>query len=117
MGKLKMSEQNGFQSLLYVNFIIRKKYRVDEVAQKWVGRNGKKGIHKDTLYKWIRGENHFPPDRIAELVNATGDIEYLEYHCDPCGFTLMPKIKDKHTAKMISHMVRLMQSAIDLKEE
>ena len=108
--KLKMNNKNGFQSLLYVNFIIRKRYRVDTTAQNM-------GIHKDTLYKWIRGERPFPVDQISNLVNATRDVEYLEYFCDPCNYTPMPKIKDKSIIKMFSQMVKVMQSAINLKQD
>ncbi len=66
-------------ALLYVNFIIKKKYRVDEISKEM-------RIATDTLYRYIRGENIMPPDRIIDLVKATGDIEYLEFFCDPCGY-------------------------------
>lgn len=69
---------NGFSSLLYVNFVIKKKYRIDDVAKEM-------RIATDTLYRYVRGENIIPPDRIIDLVRATGDIEYLEFFCDPCG--------------------------------
>ena len=109
MGNLNNKGRSGFQSLLYVNFIFKKKYRVDDTAQKM-------GIHKDTLYKWVRGENPFPIDQLTNLVKATGDLDFLEYFCEPCGYSLIPKIKDKGTAKMFSQMARIMQSAIDLEE-
>ena len=69
----------GFPSLLYVNFCIKKKYRVDETAKKMQ-------IATDTLYRYVRGENTMPPDRIIDLIKATGDIEYLEFFSEPCGF-------------------------------
>ena len=109
MGNLNNKGRNGFQSLLYVNFIVRKKYRVDETAKKM-------GIHKDTLYRWIRGDNPFSVDYLGDLVKATGDLDFLEYFCEPCGYSLIPKIKDKGTAKMFSQMARIIQSAIDLEE-
>lgn len=77
---------SGFSSLLYVNFIIKKKYRVDDVAKEM-------RIATDTLYRYVRGENLIPPDRIIDLVKATGDIEYLEFFCDPCGFVPIPQSK------------------------
>lgn len=80
----------GFQSLLYVNFIIRKKYRIDEVAKEM-------RIASDTLYRYARGENVMPPDRIIDLVKATGDSEYLEFFCEPCGFHAVPASKGKVT--------------------
>lgn len=106
----KMKKKNEFQSLTYVNFIVLQKYRVDAVAQKM-------GIHVDTLYKKIRGERPWQVDDIPRLVNATGDIGYLEYLCDPCGYMLIPKIKDRATARMFSQMVKVLQSATNGKNE
>jgi hypothetical protein len=71
------------------------------------------GIHSDTLHKWINGTKLFPADRLASLVIATDDVEYLECILDECDMTPIPKIKDKHTAKMFAQMVKLMQSAIE----
>lgn len=79
---------SGFSSLLYVNFIIKKKYRIDDVAKEM-------RIATDTLYRYVRGENVIPPDRIIDLVKATGDIEYLEFFCDPCGYVPVPQAKAK----------------------
>ncbi|MCX7974068.1 MAG: hypothetical protein N3B16_06140 [Candidatus Aminicenantes bacterium] len=75
---------SGFASLLYVNFVIKKKYRIDDVAKEM-------RIATDTLYRYVRGENIIPPDRIIDLVRATGDIEYLEFFCDPCGYVPVPQ--------------------------
>lgn len=110
MSNLNVIRNSGFQCLLYTNFIVLKKYRVDTAAQIM-------GHHKDTLYKWIRGERPFPVDEVPNLTKATGDTGYLEYLCDQSGFCLMPKIKDRATAKMFSHMAQVMRSVIDLKEE
>lgn len=107
---LNKVRNRGLQNLLYVNFVVKKKYRVDTVAQIM-------GYHKDTLYKWIRGERPFPVDEISNLTNSTGDPEYLEYLANRSGFTLLPIIKDKATAKMFTHMVVILQSALNLKEE
>jgi hypothetical protein len=76
---LNSSPISGFSALLYVNFIIKKKYRVDAVAKDMQ-------IATDTLYRYVRGENVMPPDRIIDLVKATGDIELLEFFCEPCGY-------------------------------
>lgn len=110
MGNLKMTSNSGFQCLLYTNFRIKKKYSVDSIAQNM-------GIHKDTLHKWIYGKNLFPADRIASLTKATRDLDYLEYVCNQCDYTAMPKIKDKNTARMFAQMARVMLAAINLKEE
>jgi hypothetical protein len=76
---LNGSSISGFSALLYVNFIIKKKYRVDAVAKDMQ-------IATDTLYRYVRGENVIPPDRIVDLVKATGDVELLEFFCEPCGY-------------------------------
>jgi len=115
MSNLNNSSNYGFQSLLYYRFIIEKKYRVDDVSKKM-------GICKDTLYRYIRGakkdskneeRKEFPIDQISSLVNATKDLRYLEYFCDPCGYTLLPKIKDKTTVKVISNIAKILQSAVE----
>ena len=62
---INITRNKGFQSLLYVNFIVKKKYRVEVIAQIM-------GYHKDTLYKWIRGERPFPIDEVPNLVKSTG---------------------------------------------
>ena len=95
-----------FQSMMYVSFIIKKKYRVDETAKKME-------ISKDSLYRYIRGETIIPPDRIAALIRATEDIEYLEFFCEAVDYVPIPKIKGKHTTEMMAQMVKLMQSAIE----
>ena len=107
---LNLNNNSGFQCLLYTNFRIKKKYSVDTVAQKM-------GIHKDTLHKWIYGKNLFPADRIIPLTKATGDLDYLEYVCNQCDYTAMPRITDKQTAKTFAHMSRIMLAAIGFKEE
>ena len=89
-GNLNSSPISGFSALLYVNFIIKKKYRVDAVAREMQ-------IATDTLYRYIRGENVVPPDRIIDLINATGDSELLEFFCEPCGFIPVRTIKGKPT--------------------
>ena len=109
-GNLKKMGNFGFQSLMYVNFVIKKKYRVDLTAKVMK-------ISKDTLYRYIRGEMIIPPDRIVDLIRATGDIEFLEFFCDALDFVPIPKIKEKRTAKTLSQMIKVMQLAIDLKEE
>ncbi len=87
---LNGSQISGFSALLYVNFIIRKKHRVDAVAKEMQ-------IATDTLYRYIRGENVIPPDRVVDLVKATGDAEYLDFFCEPCGFAAVPVQKARLT--------------------
>jgi len=85
---LNSSPISGFSALLYVNFIIKKKYRVDAVAKDMQ-------IATDTLYRYVRGENVIPPDRVIDLVKATGDVELLEFFCEPCGFIPVQAVKGK----------------------
>lgn len=115
-GNRKDCIDSGFRSLLIANFYAKRKYKVDDIAQKM-------GIHKDTLYKWIAGRDsngearHFPIDRIPDLVNATNDIEYLEYLCRPCGMMIIPEITDRTTLKMFTHMVGVLQSVTNGKKD
>lgn len=88
MSNLNGSQISGFGALLYVNFVIKKKYRVDVIAKEMQ-------IATDTLYRYIRGENIIPPDRISDLVKATGDIEYLEFFCEPAGYLPVTKAQAK----------------------
>jgi len=99
-----MGANSGLQCLLYTNFVIKGKYPVDSVAEKM-------GIHRDTLYKWIEGVNLFPADRLAPLVVATGDPEYLEYILDKCGYAVLPKIRDKKAAETMIQMAKVFMSA------
>jgi hypothetical protein len=80
---LNGSPISGFSALLYVNFIIKKKYRVDAIAKEM-------RIATDTLYRYIRGENIIPPDRIIDLIKATKDVEYLDFFCEPVGYIAIP---------------------------
>lgn len=95
-----MPNNSGIQALLYCNFIIKSKYRVDAVSEKM-------GVAPDTLYKWIEGVNLFPADRIAALTVATGDAEYLEYIAGKAGLALVPKIKDKRTAEVLALIAKI----------
>ncbi len=83
---LNGSPISGFSALLYVNFIIKKKYRVDAIAKEMQ-------IATDTLYRYIRGENVMPADRIVDLAVATRDIDYLEFFCEPAGYLPVTKAK------------------------
>ena len=103
---IKMSKKFGFQYLLYVRFIIEKRYRVDAVAQ-----NMK--IHRDTLYKWIRGENAFPIDQLPNLTKATSDCEHLNYLAGEAGFTIMERVKDQKVAKVVSRIAQALNSCIN----
>ena len=107
---LRIRAVSSLQCLLYTNFIIKKKYRVETVAEKM-------GVSKDTLYRWIRGNRLFPADRLPDLSNATEDLEYIEFILDECNLTPIPKIRDKSTAKIFFQLMKLMQSAINMKDE
>ena len=104
--KLNMKAKMGFQSLLYYKFVVHKTYRVDTVAEKM-------GLSSDTLYRYVRGDRPFPIDRLSDLVNATGDFEYLEYFNDRCGYSVIPKIKDKTTTEIMTQIAEIFLSATE----
>ena len=106
----KMHKVKGSQTLLYYKFIASKQHRTDTIAEKM-------GVSSDTLYRYVRGERQLPIDRIPDLVNATGDIEFPDYLADRCGFNLIPKIKDKHALKTLSHLLNIVHSAINGKDD
>jgi len=92
-----LKAQKGFQGLCYYVFIHQKKYSVATTAQKM-------GCSIDTLYKKIRGERPFQFDDIILLTKATGDPIFVEYFCNPCGYMVIPCIKDKTTARMLTQV-------------
>ena len=78
----------GFQSLLYVIFIIEKKFRTDDTAKNMQ-------ISTDSLYRYIRGERIIPPDRIIDLINVTKEIRFLRFFCEPTGYIPITKVQAK----------------------
>lgn len=93
-----------FRALLYYRFHVDDKYPVDVIAEKM-------GVHKDTLYRWINGTNVFPANEIIGLIQATNDIKYLEFIADKCGYSVIPKIKDRKTAEAMIMMAKIFLSA------
>jgi len=79
---------------MYVIFIIEKKYKVEDTAKEM-------RIATDTLYRYIRGENIIPPDRIIDLINVTKEIRFLQFFCDPCGYLAIPAITVKPSTRGI----------------
>ena len=72
------------------------------------------GIHKDSLYRWVRGDKPFPIDKLPDLINATEDVEFLEYLADQCSYSLIPKIGNRKTAEIMNQMAKVMLSATNL---
>ena len=95
MSNLNSGQLADFTVLTYYKFINKKEYRVDEIAAKM-------GIAPDTLYRYIRGEKVIPPDRIIDLIKATGDVEFLEFFCEPCGYVPVPIVKGKPAGATIA---------------
>ena len=58
-------------------------------------------ISTDSLYRYIRGENIIPPDRIIDLINVTKETRFLQFFCDPCGYLAIPAMKAKSSTKSI----------------
>ena len=109
MGNLKFGGPTGYQTLLYYKFIASKQHDAASIAQKM-------GVSVDSVYRWVRGDRSMPIDRIPDLVNATGDLEFLEYLTEKCGFSLVPQIKDRATFKIFAQLVNVFQSAISANE-
>lgn len=65
----------GFASVLYVVFIVEKKFRVDAIAPQL-------DVSPSTLYEYIRGSRVFPPDLIAPLFRATRERRFLSFFLD-----------------------------------
>ena len=109
MSNLKNGSSYRFSNHMYYIFIVQKKHRVDLMAEKMK-------VHRDSLYRWIRGDKPFPIDQLSNLVNATEDVSFLEYFADQCNYSLMPKIRNKKTAEIMTQMAKVMLSATDRKE-
>lgn len=74
----------GFQNLLYFNLIYQKRARVEDIARSL-------GLSASTLYGYIEGKSTFPPDLIAPLYAATGDISYLTFILNDTDMRLIPR--------------------------
>jgi len=95
---LKSDTGFSFQNLLYSKFILKHHHRVDSTSDSM-------GIHKDTLYRKIRGENDFKIDELPALLNATNDIEYINFLLRDTNFIAIPK-PDKRFEKMLSELAK-----------
>jgi hypothetical protein len=91
-------------------FIIADEHDVASVSEKMK-------ISPDTLYRYVRGALPFPIDRLPDLVNATGNLKFLEYFANKCDYTLIPKIKDRKTAEMLIRVAQMFMSATGNDEE
>lgn len=107
---LKNNRASRFQNLLYFIFQVKHRHRVDLTAEKM-------GVHKDTFYRWSRGDKPFPIDQLPNLVNATDDVEFLEHLADQCGYSVLPKIKNRKTAEIMTQMAKVMLSATESNEK
>ena len=112
-GNLKNHPNFRFSNLLYLNFIVLKKHAVDETSKAWYP----KPIHRDTLYRKINGKNPFTVDDLPGLVRATENAEYLEFVANQCGYTIIPIIKDKRVASLVSTLAEVLQKARNGNEE
>jgi len=76
----KSLEKRWFQVLLY------HKFHQTEGAPTIVEVASRMNIAENTLTKYINGTNVMPPERITDLVIATGDIEYFCALLRPAGY-------------------------------
>ena len=105
-GNLKNSGSSRFQNQLYQYFIADKKRRVDETAEKM-------GIHKDTLYRWIRGANPFPIDELDNLTEAIGEPYFIEHFTRMCGYRVTREIADKKAIIILEEIRNLISAVIE----
>lgn len=109
-GNLNNDLECGFGVLLYYKFIISSEHHVAPVSEKMK-------ISPDTLYRYVRRALPFPIDRLSDLINATGDLKFLEYFATKCGYTLIPIIKDRRQAVMMKRMAEIFLSASGFEPE
>ena len=83
-------QHTGFQSLLYEKFVIDKVHDGKKVAPAM-------GIAPSTLYGYIEGKQYMPPDLIARLYKATGDVDFLNFIIDKTDQSLRPR--ETHAGK------------------
>lgn len=83
-----------FQSVLYWKFIHKREHDARKVAQEI-------GVSTSALYKWIEGECTFPPDLIARLYSATGDLDFLNFVLADTDLMLTPRPGAKHSSRTL----------------
>ena len=104
-GNLKNNNSSRFQNQLYTYFIHDKKRRVDETAEKM-------GVHRDTLYRWIRGDNPFPIDELDNLTQAIGEPYFIEHFATICGYKLYEEITDKKVLNVLEEFKKILSAII-----
>ena len=105
-GNLKNNGSGRFQNQLYTYFISDKKRRVDETAEKM-------GCHRDTLYRWIRGDNPFPIDELDNLTRAIEDSYFIEHFTRMCGYRITREITDKKAIIILEEIRNLISAVIE----
>jgi len=105
-GNLKNNKSSRFQNQLYQYFITDKKKRVDETAEKM-------GIHRDTLYRWIRGDNPFPIDELDNLTNAIEEPYFIEHFATICGYKMINEITDKKVLSFLEELKKLISAVTE----
>jgi hypothetical protein len=58
------------------------------------------GVSYSTFDNWIRGYVSFPPDRIPDLVRATGDDRFLRFILNPLGLDYYEKPNGKNSSRL-----------------
>ena len=58
------------------------------------------GVPYSTFDNWLRGLVSFPPDRIPDLVRATGDDRFLRFILDPLGLDYYEKPNGKNKSRL-----------------
>ena len=66
--------------------ILNYKFRHPDIDQSIAETASKMNISENTLAKYVNGNNIMPPERIPELVIATGDVEFFCELLRPAGY-------------------------------
>jgi AraC-like DNA-binding protein len=100
-----INEHNfDFHQLLHCLLIVSGDYEVASVAEKM-------HISSDTLYRYVEDKLSFPIERLVDLTNATDDLRFLDYFASKCGYNLVPKIRDRQTAKSLRLLSNILLAA------
>lgn len=101
---------DGLRRLMYANFIVLKKYSLDKAVKNWPDKSI---TSTSSLYKWMEGERDIPLHQLVNLSIATQDSIYIEYIANQAGYSIIPQIKDRAALRVLSHLSKLCESAIN----
>jgi len=110
MIKPKDPIMDGLRQLMYTNFIVLKKYSLDKAVENWPDESI---TSTSSIYKWMEAIRDPSIKQIINLTIATKDSIYIEYIANQAGYSVIPQIKDRASLKVLSHLSKLCDSAIN----